>query len=321
MVYKHISIDIESWGTDPGDDIRSVGAVVFDPDTAMVIYPPDEFDRPSPILDNSSIFYAACDNPLVGIYSKDHHTQQELDMIGGGYRRYNLRRNADTVQWWYDQEKEHPSQFASAFKNPRDLKDVLLALSFFILELSDNVRDGQALDVLAWSHGAGFDLPMLKPAYDVCGLTYPLYYRAGRDTRTVFDDAGIIDHSALLKKHRYGTLHNALDDAITQARAVTETRQTILEQKLAVKRLNRENKELHYRNTLMLQLLGPKALEYMRLQESRGVAWEHISWGPKAHELTGEERAQFLLDAESLPKTQVDSVDSWLIPEVKDLKE
>lgn len=307
MTYKHISIDIESWGTDPGDDIRSIGAVAFDPDTAMVIYPQDEFDRPSPILDNSNIFYASCDNPIKpeSLY-KNTYTQHELDAFDGRYRQYSLRRNLDTIKWWHDQEQAHPVEFISAFKNPRDLKEVLLALSFFILELSDNVKDGQALDVLAWSHGAGFDLPMLKPAYDACGLTYPLYYRAGRDTRTLFDDAGIIDHGALLKKHRYGTLHNALDDAITQARAITEARQTILSNVLEVERINQENRMLHHRNLLMLQLLGPKALEYMRLQESKGVIWEHVLRGPDTAQMTGEELAELLLDVDKQMMSDLD---------------
>lgn len=228
MGLKHISMDLESWGTEPGDDLRSLGAVVFDPDSRLLAYPKSPDACASPLINNAGIFYAALDNPLIGKYSDEHFSLTEKDKIAGPFRTYNLSRKPATVEWWHTQQSEHPNEFRAAFANPIDLREALLAFKFFVLELSDDVRDEVAMDVVTWSHGAAFDPGLLIAAYAACGIKYPLHYRAPRDTRTIFDDACIADHGALLKKHRYGTLHHALHDAISQARAITEARQVIL---------------------------------------------------------------------------------------------
>lgn len=383
---KNVSLDVESWGTKAGDDLRSLGAVVFDPDTNMVLYPNP--GQPMPLFGNPSIFYAACKNPLMGSYSSDHHTPMELDMIEGPNRRYNLSRNPDTVMWWYDQEQKNPQEYREAFWNPIDLKEVLLAFSFFILELSEDVRNGQAYDVLAWAHGAAFDPGLLIAAYEACGLTYPLFYRAPRDTRTIFDDAGIVNHSAHLTKHRYGKLHHALHDTITQARAICEARQIILgwraksdrldillnsclnekpteedldaaatlrnaramglskadelirlrkqlededapidsvlflfmrhriaHEKAIEKKLNALNRKFidhKYMFNALYELLGPKAKEIADIWINTGVERTHTSWDPSAMNLSGEERAQILLDIEAAPKTEMTNIDGGL---------
>lgn len=82
--------------------------------------------------------------------------------------------------------------------------------------------DRQSPDIRIWSHGAAFDPPILAAAYAAVGLPVPWHYRAPRDTRTLFDLAGISDHSGWLDQYP-GPLavpHHALDDAICQARAV-----------------------------------------------------------------------------------------------------
>lgn len=61
---------------------------------------------------------------------------------------------------------------------------------------------------------------ILAAVYQAVNLPVPWHYRAPRDTRTIFDAAGIDDHSAWLAQYATGTVHHALDDAICQARAV-----------------------------------------------------------------------------------------------------
>ena len=56
-----------------------------------------------------------------------------------------------------------------------------------------------------------------------------------------------------------------------------------------------------YRN-----MLGPKALEVVAAWERKGVTRQHTSWGAEAHSLSGEERAQILLDVESSVGNPVD---------------
>jgi hypothetical protein len=59
-------------------------------------------------------------------------------------------------------------------------------------------------------------------------------------------------------------------------------------------------------------MLGPKALEVVRTWEHKGVTRQHTSWGPEAHALSGEERAQILIDVEKSVGEPVDLIDARL---------
>lgn len=309
---KHISADVESWGTRAGYDIRSIGAILFDPFTATIEYPSTY--HTSPITDHTSVFYTACKNPLIGTYSRDHFTQEDLDKVDGFNRRYDLKRDPKTVSWWHAPEQREASK--EAFANPMDLKDALMAFSFFILELSEDVRHGQAYDICVWSHGRAFDPNLLEAAFHACGLTVPWFYRAPRDTRTIFDDAGIEDHSALLNKHRYGVPHHSLHDSITQARAINEAKQIILGWKKDSEHASRYHNtsitDQKYMIAALYDLLGPKAREVADMWDRSNTCRVHHDWGPKAAALSGEERAQVLLDLENAPKTQILNFDKSL---------
>lgn len=64
---KHVMLDLETWGTTPGSDIRSIGAVVFDFDTGP---------------DLTRTFYVNC----------------------GQGESVGLTRDPATEQWWSEQE-------------------------------------------------------------------------------------------------------------------------------------------------------------------------------------------------------------------------
>ena len=65
-----------------------------------------------------------------------------------------------------------------------------------------------------WGHGASFDAPILAAAYEFYELPCPFKFWNMRDTRTIYELAGVSpDRTA-------GTHHNALDDAKAQAEAV-----------------------------------------------------------------------------------------------------
>lgn len=67
-----------------------------------------------------------------------------------------------------------------------------------------------------WCHGATFDVPILENAFEACNLAAPWEYWNVRDTRTLYDLAGVkVDRAT-------GTHHNALDDAINQAKAAAQ---------------------------------------------------------------------------------------------------
>lgn len=194
----HIMIDTETWGTEPGCDIRSIGACVFDPVAGT--------------YSDTDQFYIACDNP-------------RIQMPAWKPYKYDLKRDPQTVQWWSEQSDEAQAAFA----DPVDLAECLHRFSTWVFRLTDQLYDRHGIgkcepspDIRLWAHGPQFDASILAVAYKAVQLPVPWHYRAPRDTRTCFDMAGIDDHSAWLEQHPgpLGILHHALDDAICQARAV-----------------------------------------------------------------------------------------------------
>jgi len=218
-----VMLDLETWGTEPGCDIRSIGAVVFNPVTGTIAgdIPHDrsEFFKNGMLHsgpsapDNPYWFYVACDNPTVARnrYDGDPNTKP----------KYPLHRDPRTVQWWSEQSEAAQAAFA----DPVDLRVALERFSEWIAQLvgfNNWDEEFKPFDIRLWSHGAATDGPWLAVAYKAVGLPVPWHYRAPRDTRTAFDMAGITDHTAWLKEHPgpMGVAHHALDDAICQARAV-----------------------------------------------------------------------------------------------------
>lgn len=207
--YVDISLDSETWGNRAGMDIRSYGACVFDIHTGNIDLDP---------------FHIACDNPLKQSYPIDETmSQKQLDKLCGGHRRYNLLRDERTVDWWYDR----PHELWKAFDNPVDLKEATIKLREYILEQSNDVRDGQAHDVRVWSHGAAYDPPILEAVFHAVEVQVPWFYRSPRDTRTIYDLAEVGNHSQWQVKYQQGLLHHAMWDSISQAGAISGAFQRI----------------------------------------------------------------------------------------------
>jgi hypothetical protein len=110
-----------------------------------------------------------------------------------------------TVTWWMRQSGEAR---AAAFRD--DAAPLWQVLGDFF-DWFDAQRAKHP-----WCHGATFDAPILEAAFKACGLAAPWQYWNVRDTRTLYDLAGVkVDRAA-------GTHHNALDDAINQAKAAAQ---------------------------------------------------------------------------------------------------
>lgn len=285
----HVMLDLETWGTRPGCEIRSIGACVFDPVEGWVAgMEVDGGDQPHP-----HTFYIATENPRGYYDSRGRAVPHWYNDPRGWETKYDLHRDPDTEAWWAEQSDEAQGAFhavtctvcdgtgrlpdyadlseESGFvdcsecggrgkigNDPVDLKVGLERFTWWLHQVTmkhrpitnPSVIKGQydaergeydMIDVRAhgvvhdqpvalnewgglrlWSHGAATDAPWLAAAYHACGLPVPWHYRAPRDTRTLFDLAGIDDHSAWLKQHPgpLGIAHHSLDDAICQARAV-----------------------------------------------------------------------------------------------------
>lgn len=221
----HIMLDLETWGRTPGSDIRSIGAVVFNPvaGTVGMECSACEGGRAASYGDGGNCsdclntrtdhrgeFYVATENPLgeiVGVTDK--------------LRAYPLTRDPETVQWWNDQSAEAQAAFA----NPVDLREACLQFALW-LEVRQNLP-GPTIrypdfkpseNVRLWCNGPHFDEAILAAVYRAVRLPVPWHYRAPRDFRTITEAAGMTSADYC----NYGEAHNALDDAIAQAMTVCE---------------------------------------------------------------------------------------------------
>jgi len=211
-----ISFDTETWGKRPGCEIRSIGACVFDPVTGDIPCYDPSAPTGEKIRSLTGAFYIATENPRGYYDARGRAVPHWYNDPRGWETKYDLHRDPDTEAWWAEQSDEAQG----AFENPVDLKVGLERFAEWLSLLVDDARD--IPNIRLWSHGAATDAPWLAAAYHACGLPVPWHYRAPRDTRTLFDLAGIDDHSAWLRQHPgpLGVPHHALDDAICQARAV-----------------------------------------------------------------------------------------------------
>jgi hypothetical protein len=119
------------------------------------------------------------------------------------YMRIHMHRDPETVDWWSKQSAAAHGGFADPAPVPLDT-----ALAQFILWWREH--NGEQI----YGHGANFDPPLLEAAYTACGMEAPWQFWDVRCCRTIL---------AMAKRkpdRTAGTHHNALDDAIAQAKAV-----------------------------------------------------------------------------------------------------
>lgn len=123
--------------------------------------------------------------------------------------------SGSTIMWWLDQDQAAREKLLRAARVP--LKSALLELSTFITE-KDRV----------WGNGASFDNAILADAYRSVGLPQPWRYWGDMCYRTL---KNLYPH---VKKPAFtGVQHDALDDAIHQARHLQLIYQRIKEDQLA----------------------------------------------------------------------------------------
>lgn len=116
----------------------------------------------------------------------------------------NLGANidGDTVKWWMEQSEDARRIFLCPSDHPRRA----------VVNLRDFMGDKEKR---VWANSPSFDCALVENLCDRLGMHYPWTFREPRDMRTVMDLAGLSG-----RDFQHGTLHNALDDAIAQARAV-----------------------------------------------------------------------------------------------------
>lgn len=177
----HIMVDTETLGTSPGCAILSIGAVAFDPMTPW--------------------------NPVTGQDMANEHRFVRLVSLESCLDA-GLGMEPGTLRFWLSQDKEAINE---AFGGTIPLFEALSELTSWLTSLCPG--SDTATDARIWSHGATFDPPILAAAYDAVGIDVPWNFRNMRDTRTIFEAAGI---------SYKGTHHTVIEDCLQQAEKVCE---------------------------------------------------------------------------------------------------
>jgi len=118
--------------------------------------------------------------------------------------------NGSNIEWWLRQEI---AAIRAAFYDPLPLPELeaLRALRRWLDEFKIEY---------VWSHGCNYDLRLLAQAYERHDYRLPWHYRNERDTRTLFEAANIGDAEWRVGHALTTIAHDALQDAIRQARVV-----------------------------------------------------------------------------------------------------
>lgn len=119
----------------------------------------------------------------------------------------------NTVCWWMNQSKDAKEIFESSMYR-RPLADALREFALFLARIC-SMSDTKPM---LWAMPASFDVVILEYWYKRFwpNESLPWHYADTRDARTLFELAGI----AKADRIKADTPHNALSDAIAQAKTV-----------------------------------------------------------------------------------------------------
>lgn len=177
----HVMVDLETLGSNSFSVILSIGAVKFDMNA-------------DPDADDAYDTFHAYVDP-------------------GSCVAHGLQMDTSTVMWWLAQSKE--SQEYQTKAQRVSLPDALEAFSAWIGMPKESDKRSEWMKTEApkvWGNGATFDNVILSNAYRACGMEQPWPFWGDRCYRTL---KGLVPE---LKIERLGTHHNALHDAMSQAR-------------------------------------------------------------------------------------------------------
>ena len=121
--------------------------------------------------------------------------------------------SGDTLAWWMMQSE----QARTVFVEPN------CSIFNALMDLREWIDPQPGTEPYVWSNGADFDLPMLVHAYQQESIKLPWPPYAGRCYRTCKNLPG----ARAAKVERQGLHHNALDDAIFQARHLCAIHQAL----------------------------------------------------------------------------------------------
>lgn len=122
--------------------------------------------------------------------------------------------DGDTILWWLKQSPE--ARAAICTDDTRSISVALSELSSFISRNSDKPRY-----LKIWGNGANFDNVILRSSYERAGQVCPWQFWNDSDVRTIVLLGRQLDFDPKRDMPFDGVAHNALADAIHQAKYVS----------------------------------------------------------------------------------------------------
>lgn len=167
----------------------------------------------APIVSIAAVFF----EPATGEIGSQFYTNVKLDseMVLGAVP------DADTIIWWMKQSSEARAAITSDQVIP--VSEALFNLSDFVVA---NCEQPKYLKV--WGNGASFDNVILRGAYERCGMPPCWNWFNDRDVRTIVELGRAIGFDPKHDLPFDGERHNALADAIHQAKYVSAIWQRLL---------------------------------------------------------------------------------------------
>jgi hypothetical protein len=182
LEFKNLMIDLETFSTRQDAAIATIGAVFFDIQSGQI---GDRFYR--------------------GVVMAEQYGYGDI--------------NAEDVKFWLRQQKAAQDEIirmTDPVKGAHLLIDVLRDFSTFLHQ--SPYQD----EIKIWGNGAGFDPVVLESAYRRCKSYAPWNFRMVRDVRTMVDlGRDLLGIYPKVDMPFEGMPHNALDDAIHQAKYVS----------------------------------------------------------------------------------------------------
>lgn len=123
-------------------------------------------------------------------------------------RDAGLTSDDSTVKWWNSQDENARRVFT----------DPSVPLFQALADFSTYMRKYGSRSVRLWGNGSDFDNVILNNAFQAVGASTPWMFYNNRCFRTVRKLFG----QNIVEPERQGTYHNALDDALHQARILTQ---------------------------------------------------------------------------------------------------
>tara|TARA_Y100001938_G_scaffold145590_1_gene222589 strand:+ start:779 stop:1378 length:600 start_codon:yes stop_codon:yes gene_type:complete len=178
LVFNEIMIDLETLGTKPGSAIVSIGACAWSQD----------HDEIGPT------FYT--------------------NVNAKSCQQAGLTLDAETVLFWMKQNEQARAALTTGSALP--LAVALEQLTAFVVSVRQALPGRKDLGI--WGNDNTFDIVLTEAAYDTVDKVYPWNFWESRSVRTHVAHGRRLGFDPKKDMPREGTYHNALDDAIHQAK-------------------------------------------------------------------------------------------------------